>query len=62
MLRLPAAVKKVLHPIVCCAVSADLAAAAFGYFSHSGLDPVLGTDHTSYLSSFEPLGIYTYDA
>nr|GMD78176.1 plastidal glycolate/glycerate translocator 1, chloroplastic [Ipomoea batatas] len=39
---LPAAVKKVLHPIVSCAVSAVLAAAAFGYFSGSGLDPVLG--------------------
>ncbi|KAF3654316.1 Plastidal glycolate/glycerate translocator 1, chloroplastic [Capsicum annuum] len=39
---LPAAVKKVFHPIICCAVSADLAAIAFGYLSKSGLDPVLG--------------------
>ncbi|KAG0474751.1 hypothetical protein HPP92_014437 [Vanilla planifolia] len=40
--RLPSGVKKVFHPIVCCAVSADLAAAAFGYFSRSGFDAVLG--------------------
>lgn len=40
--RLPSDVKKVFHPIICCAVSADLAALAFGYFSRSGLDPVLG--------------------
>ncbi|CAN4128072.1 unnamed protein product [Withania somnifera] len=39
---LPSAVKKVFHPIICCAVSADLAAIAFGYLSKSGLDPVLG--------------------
>ncbi|KAK9985223.1 hypothetical protein SO802_034748 [Lithocarpus litseifolius] len=39
---LPSDVKKVFHPIICCAVSADLAALAFGYFSRSGLDPVLG--------------------
>ncbi|KAK6947344.1 hypothetical protein RJ641_000817 [Dillenia turbinata] len=40
---LPSNVKKVFHPIICCALSADLAAAAFGYLSKSGLNPVLGT-------------------
>ncbi|KAK6934910.1 CidB/LrgB family [Dillenia turbinata] len=39
---LPSDVKKVFHPIICCALSADLAAAAFGYLSKSGLNPVLG--------------------
>ncbi|CAK9136057.1 unnamed protein product [Ilex paraguariensis] len=39
---LPSNVKKVFHPIICCALSADLAALAFGYFSQSGLNPVLG--------------------
>ncbi|XP_077244780.1 plastidal glycolate/glycerate translocator 1, chloroplastic [Tasmannia lanceolata] len=39
---LPSGVKTVLHPIICCALSADLAALAFGYFSGSGLDPILG--------------------
>ncbi|KAH0879749.1 hypothetical protein HID58_067143, partial [Brassica napus] len=39
---LPSAIKKVFHPIICCAVSALLAALAFGYASGSGLDPVLG--------------------
>ncbi|XP_057466634.1 plastidal glycolate/glycerate translocator 1, chloroplastic-like [Actinidia eriantha] len=39
---LPSDVKKVFHPIICCALSADLAALAFGYFSRSGIDPVLG--------------------
>ncbi|KAF4401776.1 hypothetical protein G4B88_000824 [Cannabis sativa] len=39
---LPSGVKKVFHPIICCALSADLAALAFGYLSRSGLDPVLG--------------------
>uniref|UniRef100_A0A6M2EGV0 LrgB-like family protein n=1 Tax=Populus davidiana TaxID=266767 RepID=A0A6M2EGV0_9ROSI len=39
---LPSGVKKVFHPIICCALSADLAALAFGYLSQSGLDPVLG--------------------
>ena len=34
--------KKVFHPIICCTLSADLAAYAFGYLSQSGLDPVLG--------------------
>lgn len=35
-------VKKVLHPIICCALSAYLAALAFGYFSKTGTDAVLG--------------------
>ncbi|GAB2230266.1 hypothetical protein Drorol1_Dr00014524 [Drosera rotundifolia] len=39
---LPSEVKKVFHPIICCALSADLAALAFGYFSYSGIEPVLG--------------------
>nr|DAD19232.1 TPA_asm: hypothetical protein HUJ06_020695 [Nelumbo nucifera] len=39
---LPSDVKKVFHPIICCALSADLAAFAFGYLSQSGLDAVLG--------------------
>ncbi|KAK9218406.1 hypothetical protein WN943_007043 [Citrus x changshan-huyou] len=39
---LPSDVKKVFHPIICCALSADLAALAFGYLSKSGLDLVLG--------------------
>ncbi|KAJ7953378.1 Plastidal glycolate/glycerate translocator 1 chloroplastic [Quillaja saponaria] len=39
---LPSNLKKVFHPIICCALSADLAALAFGYLSRSGLDPVLG--------------------
>ncbi|XP_078442074.1 plastidal glycolate/glycerate translocator 1, chloroplastic [Wolffia australiana] len=39
---LPSDAKKVFHPIICCALSADLAAVAFGYFSRSGLDAVLG--------------------
>ncbi|KAJ8774223.1 hypothetical protein K2173_009654 [Erythroxylum novogranatense] len=38
----PSNLKKVFHPIICCALSADLAALAFGYLSRSGLDPVLG--------------------
>ncbi|KAG5026704.1 hypothetical protein JHK86_022618 [Glycine max] len=41
-LLLPPNVKKVFHPIICCALSADLTAFAFGYFSRSGLEPVLG--------------------
>lgn len=40
--RLPSNVKKVFHPIICCALSADLTAFAFGYLSKLGLDPVLG--------------------
>ncbi|KAJ9556186.1 hypothetical protein OSB04_010800 [Centaurea solstitialis] len=39
---LPSALKKVFHPIICCALAADLAAFAFGYFSKSGLYPILG--------------------
>ncbi|ESQ33608.1 hypothetical protein EUTSA_v10007389mg [Eutrema salsugineum] len=39
---LPSSIKKVFHPIICCALSAVLAALAFGYASGSGLDPVLG--------------------
>ncbi|CAI0418734.1 unnamed protein product [Linum tenue] len=39
---LPAGLKKVFHPIICCALSADLAAFAYGYVSKCGLDPVLG--------------------
>ncbi|KAF2915001.1 plastidal glycolate/glycerate translocator 1, chloroplastic isoform X5 [Oryza sativa Japonica Group] len=39
---LPSGVKKVLHPIICCALSADLAAVAYGYLSRSGVDAVLG--------------------
>ncbi|XP_022157839.1 plastidal glycolate/glycerate translocator 1, chloroplastic [Momordica charantia] len=41
--NLPGSVKTVFHPIICCAVSADLAALAFGYLSHSGLDPILAS-------------------
>lgn len=40
--RLQSGFKKVLHPIICCALSADLAAFAYGYISKSGFDPVLG--------------------
>ncbi|XP_047323707.1 plastidal glycolate/glycerate translocator 1, chloroplastic [Impatiens glandulifera] len=39
---LPSNVKKIFHPIICCALSADLAAFAFGYVTRSGLNPVLG--------------------
>ncbi|KAL5550879.1 hypothetical protein UlMin_001055 [Ulmus minor] len=39
---LPSDIKKVFHPIICCTLSAELVAVAFGYFSRSGLDPVLG--------------------
>ncbi|KAL0312401.1 UNVERIFIED_CONTAM: Plastidal glycolate/glycerate translocator 1, chloroplastic [Sesamum radiatum] len=39
---LPNVVKKVFHPIICCALSADLAAFAYGQLSRSGLNPVLG--------------------
>ncbi|KAH9623138.1 hypothetical protein KSS87_006468 [Heliosperma pusillum] len=39
---LPSGLKMVFHPIICCALSADLAAFAFGYISKSGIDPVLG--------------------
>uniref|UniRef100_A0ACD5THU7 Uncharacterized protein n=1 Tax=Avena sativa TaxID=4498 RepID=A0ACD5THU7_AVESA len=40
--RLPSGIKKVLHPIICSALSADLAAGAYGYLSGSGLDAALG--------------------
>ncbi|KAH7835693.1 hypothetical protein Vadar_028864 [Vaccinium darrowii] len=39
---LPSDLKKVFHPIICCALSADIAAWAFAYLSNSGIDPVLG--------------------
>ncbi|EXC26242.1 hypothetical protein L484_022815 [Morus notabilis] len=41
---LPSGIKKVFHPIICCALSADLTALAFGYLSRSGLNSVLGTN------------------
>ncbi|KAK9081681.1 hypothetical protein Syun_031087 [Stephania yunnanensis] len=40
--RFPSNVKKVFHPIICCALSADLTAFIYAYFSRSGLDAVLG--------------------
>ncbi|XP_076916919.1 plastidal glycolate/glycerate translocator 1, chloroplastic-like isoform X2 [Bidens hawaiensis] len=39
---LPSGLKKVFHPIICCALAADLAAFAFGYFSKLGFYPILG--------------------
>lgn len=39
---LPPGVKKVLHPIISCALCADFAALAYGYISGFGLDAVLG--------------------
>lgn len=42
-LRLPSSIKMIFHPIICCTLSADLAAMAYGYFSRSGLDAVLGS-------------------
>ncbi|XP_054825023.1 plastidal glycolate/glycerate translocator 1, chloroplastic-like isoform X1 [Prosopis cineraria] len=39
---LPSNLKSVLHPIICCALSADLTALAFGYVSKLGFEPVLG--------------------
>ncbi|WOL15043.1 plastidal glycolate/glycerate translocator 1, chloroplastic [Canna indica] len=47
---LPSNVKKVFHPIICCAFAADLAAVAYGYFSKCGIDPVLG-DYLTKVSS-----------
>ncbi|KAE8724177.1 Plastidal glycolate/glycerate translocator 1 [Hibiscus syriacus] len=47
---LPSGLKKVFHPIICCALSADLAAVAFGYLSGSGVDAVLG-DYLTKVSS-----------
>ncbi|CAN6486520.1 unnamed protein product [Victoria cruziana] len=44
------AVKKVFHPIICCALSADVAAFFYGFFSGSGLEPVLG-DYLTKVSS-----------
>lgn len=40
--RLPSEIKKIFHPIICCALSADLAAIAYGTVSQSGVDAVLG--------------------
>ncbi|KAL2472183.1 Plastidal glycolate/glycerate translocator 1 [Abeliophyllum distichum] len=40
--RLPSGVKNIFHPIICCALSADIAALAYGQLSSSGLNPVLG--------------------
>ncbi|BAT99709.1 hypothetical protein VIGAN_10121700 [Vigna angularis var. angularis] len=40
--RLPSSLKKVFHPIIFCAASAELAAIALGFLSKSGLDAVLG--------------------
>ncbi|XP_073158830.1 plastidal glycolate/glycerate translocator 1, chloroplastic [Henckelia pumila] len=39
---LPTQVKTVFHPIICCTVSAELAALAYGKLSNCGLNPVLG--------------------
>ncbi|MQM14956.1 hypothetical protein Taro_047893, partial [Colocasia esculenta] len=39
---LPSDVRKIFHPIICCVLSADLAAIAYGYLSRSGMDDVLG--------------------
>ncbi|XP_073111599.1 plastidal glycolate/glycerate translocator 1, chloroplastic-like isoform X2 [Elaeis guineensis] len=47
---LPSNVKKVFHPIICCAFAADLAALAYGYFSRSGMDAVLA-DYLTKVSS-----------
>lgn len=40
--QLPSGFKIVLHPIICCALSADFAAFAYGYISKSGFDHILG--------------------
>lgn len=42
--RLPSDVKKIFHPIICCALSADVAALAYGHLSQLGLNSVLGKD------------------
>lgn len=39
---LPSGLKKLLHPIICCFLCADLAAFAFGYLSKTGIEPILG--------------------
>ncbi|XP_002982386.2 plastidal glycolate/glycerate translocator 1, chloroplastic isoform X1 [Selaginella moellendorffii] len=38
----PADLKKVLHPIVCCAIAADLAAFLLGLFTQRGFESILG--------------------
>lgn len=47
--------KKVFHPIICCSLSADLAAYAYGYLSKSGLNAVLGinlNDDETFVDSY----------
>ncbi|KAF7801473.1 plastidal glycolate/glycerate translocator 1, chloroplastic-like [Senna tora] len=39
---LPSSVKMVFHPIICCTLSAELTALAFGWLSKLGLEPILG--------------------
>ncbi|KAM0883644.1 hypothetical protein ACQ4PT_031502 [Festuca glaucescens] len=39
---LPSGIKTVLHPIICCVLSANLSAVAYGYLSGSGMDASLG--------------------
>ncbi|KAE8779096.1 putative protein ywbG [Hordeum vulgare] len=39
---LPSGIKTLLHPIICCALSANLSAVAYGYLSGSGMDAALG--------------------
>ncbi|CAA2986574.1 plastidal glycolate glycerate translocator 1, chloroplastic [Olea europaea subsp. europaea] len=39
---LPSDVKKIFHPIICCALSADVAALAYGQLSQLGINSVLG--------------------
>ncbi|XP_072956189.1 plastidal glycolate/glycerate translocator 1, chloroplastic-like [Typha angustifolia] len=48
---LPYDVKIVFHPIICCAVSANLAAIVYGYLSRSGMDAVLGNYLTNVSSN-----------
>ncbi|KAJ3681657.1 hypothetical protein LUZ60_014230 [Juncus effusus] len=38
---LPNDIKKIFHPIICCALSADLAAVSYAYVSKSGINSVL---------------------
>ena len=40
--RLPADAKKVLHPIITCAITADLAAYALGLATSKGFEAALG--------------------
>jgi hypothetical protein len=42
--RLPSGIKTLLHPIICCALSANLSATAYGYLSGSGIDAALGLE------------------